>query len=85
MGHSGRSTGVSCGEVSSRKFEGSRALVFAAIASVLMGVGVMIWAFFGAAVISAIVGVAALARGVTLMMSSISEHKQMDKHQAVAD
>ena len=60
-------------------------LVFAAIASVLMGVGVMIWDFFGVAVISAIVGVAALARGVTLMMSGISEHRQMDKHQAVAD
>ena len=60
-------------------------LVFAAIASVLMGVGVMIWAFFGAAVISAIVGVAAVARGVSLMMSGISERNQMDKHQAVAD
>ena len=60
-------------------------LVFAAIASVLMGVGVMIWAFFGAAVISAIVGVAAVARGVSLMMSGISERNQMDKHPAVAD
>lgn len=50
-----------------------------------MGVGVMIWAFFGAAAISAMVGVAAVARGVTLMMSGISERNQMDKHQAVAD
>lgn len=59
-------------------------LVFAAIASVLMGVGVMIWAFIGAVVISALVGIAAVARGVSLMMSGISERNQLDKEHAAA-
>ena len=59
-------------------------LVFAAIASVLMGVGVMIWAFLGAVVISATVGVAAVARGVGLMISGFSERNQLDKQQAAA-
>jgi uncharacterized membrane protein HdeD (DUF308 family) len=57
-------------------------LVFAAVASVLMGVGVMIWAFIGAVVISTAVGVAAVARGISLMMSGFSERNQLDKEQA---
>ena len=59
-------------------------LVFAAIASVLMGVGVMIWAFIGAVAISATVGVVAVARGVSLMMSGFSERNQLDKQQSAA-
>jgi uncharacterized membrane protein HdeD (DUF308 family) len=59
-------------------------LVFAALASVLMGVGVMVWAFFGAVVISAMVGIAAVARGVSLMMSGFSQRNQLDKEQAAA-
>jgi hypothetical protein len=59
-------------------------LILAAIASIFVGVGVMIWAFVGAVVISATVGVAAVARGVSLMMSGISERNQMDKEQAAA-
>ena len=59
-------------------------LVLAASASVLMGVGVMIWAFIGAVVISATVGVSAVARGVSLMMSGFSERNQLDKEQAAA-
>jgi uncharacterized membrane protein HdeD (DUF308 family) len=59
-------------------------LILAAIASILVGVGVMIWAFVGAVVISASVGVAAVARGVSLMMSGISERNQLDKEQAAA-
>jgi uncharacterized membrane protein HdeD (DUF308 family) len=59
-------------------------LVFAAIASVLMGVGVMIWAFVGAVVISATVGVVAVARGVSLMMSGFSQRNQLDNEQAAA-
>ena len=59
-------------------------LAFAAIASVLMGVGVMIWAFIGAVVISAAVGIASVARGVSLMMSGFSERNQLDKEQAAA-
>jgi uncharacterized membrane protein HdeD (DUF308 family) len=59
-------------------------LVFAAIAAVLLGVGLMIWAFVGAVVISGTVGVAAVARGVSLMMSGMSERNQLDKEQAAA-
>jgi uncharacterized membrane protein HdeD (DUF308 family) len=59
-------------------------LILAAIASILVGVGVMVWAFIGAVVISATVGVAAVARGVSLMMSGISERNQLDKEQAAA-
>jgi len=59
-------------------------LILAAIASILVGVGVMIWAFVGAVVISATVGVAAVARGVSLMMSGFSERNQLDKEQAAA-
>jgi uncharacterized membrane protein HdeD (DUF308 family) len=59
-------------------------LVFAALASVLIGVGVMVWAFFGAVVISAMVGIAAVARGVSLIMSGFSERNQLDKEQAAA-
>lgn len=59
-------------------------LVLAAIASILIGVGVMIWAFVGAVVISATVGVAAVARGISLMMSGFSERNQLDKEQAAA-
>ena len=59
-------------------------LVLAALASILVGVGVMIWAFVGAVVISATVGVAAVARGVSLMMSGFSERNHLDKEQAAA-
>jgi uncharacterized membrane protein HdeD (DUF308 family) len=59
-------------------------LILAAIASILVGVGVMIWAFIGAVVISATVGIAAVARGVSLMMSGFSERNQRDKEQAAA-
>ena len=59
-------------------------LVLAAIASILVGVGVMIWAFVGAVMISATVGVAAVARGVGLMISGFSEPNQVDKEQAAA-
>jgi uncharacterized membrane protein HdeD (DUF308 family) len=59
-------------------------LVFAAIASVLLGVGVMIWTFVGAVVISAMVGIAAIARGVSLILSGFSKRNQLDKEQALA-
>lgn len=48
-------------------------LIIAAIASIVIGVGVMKWAFAGAVVVSAFVGTAAAARGVSLIMSGISE------------
>jgi uncharacterized membrane protein HdeD (DUF308 family) len=57
----------------SRKDGKDRALLIAAaIASMAVGVGLMWWAFAGAVVISAMVGIAAMARGVSLMMSGIS-------------
>jgi len=47
-------------------------------------VGVMVWAFIGAVVISAMVGIAAVARGVSLMISGFSQRNQLDKEQAAA-
>jgi uncharacterized membrane protein HdeD (DUF308 family) len=47
-------------------------LIVAAIASMAVGAGLMRWAFAGAVVISVMVGIAAMARGVSLMMSGIS-------------
>jgi uncharacterized membrane protein HdeD (DUF308 family) len=56
-------------------------LIVAAIASMAVGVGLMRWAFAGAVVISAMVGIAAMARGVTLMMSGISLRLRQDDRQ----
>ena len=54
-------------------------LILAAIASIVIGVGMMTWVFAGAVLISAAVGVAAAARGVSLIMSGISERShQLD-------
>ena len=67
------------------KVEKYRALlILVAIASILIGVGVMIWAFVGTVVISALVGIAAIARGTSLIMSGISERTQLDNEQAAA-
>lgn len=52
--------------------------IVAAIASVLVGLGLMIWALFGAVVISAAVGVAAIARGVSLIISGFFERNPLD-------
>jgi uncharacterized membrane protein HdeD (DUF308 family) len=59
-------------------------LILAAITSILVGVGVMIWALLGAVVISALVGIAAIARGTSLIMSEICERNQLDNEQAAA-
>ena len=59
-------------------------LVFAAFTSVFMGAGVMIWAFTGAVAICATVGIAAVARGVSLLMSGFSERNQLDNERAAA-
>ena len=48
-------------------------LVIAAIASIVVGIGVMKWAFAGAVLISAVVGVAAAARGISLIISGIRQ------------
>ncbi len=55
-------------------------LIIAAIASIVIGVGMMKWAFAGAVVVSAVVGIAAAARGVSLIMTGISERsRQFDE------
>ena len=48
-------------------------LIIAAIASIAIGVGLMRWVFAGAVLISAIVGIAAAARGVSLIVSGVHE------------
>ena len=59
-------------------------LIIAAIASIVIGVGMMKWAFAGAVVVSAVVGIAAAARGVSLIMSGISERShQFDGKEAI--
>jgi uncharacterized membrane protein HdeD (DUF308 family) len=58
-------------------------LIVAAIASMAVGVGLMWWAFAGAVVISAMVGIAAMARGVSLMMSGISLRMHQDDEHPV--
>jgi uncharacterized membrane protein HdeD (DUF308 family) len=60
-------------------------LIVAAIASMAVGVGLMWWAFAGAVVISAMVGIAAMARGVSLMMSGISLRLHQDDGQPALD
>jgi uncharacterized membrane protein HdeD (DUF308 family) len=54
-------------------------LIIGAIAAIVIGVGMMRFAFAGAVVISAVVGVAAAARGVSLIMSGISERTHQDE------
>lgn len=52
----------------------TRALfVIAAFASIVVGVGLMRWVFVGAIVISAVVGIAAAARGISLIIIGVSE------------
>jgi len=48
-------------------------LIVAALASIVIGVAVMKWAFAGAVVVSTFIGIAAAARGISLIMSGIRE------------
>jgi uncharacterized membrane protein HdeD (DUF308 family) len=50
-------------------------MIIAGIAAIVIGIGMMKWVFAGAVVISAIVGIAAVARGVSLIISGISERR----------
>jgi uncharacterized membrane protein HdeD (DUF308 family) len=50
-------------------------LVMAAIAAIVIGIGIMTWVFAGAVVISAVIGVAAAARGISLILSGIHQRK----------
>ncbi len=49
----------------------------AAIASIALGFGMMKWAFAGAVVVSAVVGVAAAARGISPIVSGIHERTSL--------
>jgi uncharacterized membrane protein HdeD (DUF308 family) len=51
--------------------------IIAAVALILIGVGMMRWVFAGAVVVSAVVGVAAAARGVSLILSGIHERTDL--------
>ena len=51
--------------------------IIAAIALIAVGVGIMRWVFAGAVVVSAVVGVAAAARGVSLILSGIYERTNL--------
>jgi uncharacterized membrane protein HdeD (DUF308 family) len=59
--------------------KGRALLVIAAIASIVIGFAVMKWAFAGAVLISAVVGIAAAARGISLIISGIHERIRLDK------
>ena len=50
-------------------------LVMAAIAAIVVGIGIMTWVFAGAVVISAVIGIAAAARGISLILSGIHQRK----------
>ncbi len=56
-------------------------LIVSAVGAIVIGVGMMKWVFAGAVVVSAVVGVAAAARGVSLIVNGIHErnHQVTDK------
>jgi len=56
-------------------------LNIAAIASIAIGVCIMRWVFAGAVLVSAVVGVAAAARGVSLIVSGIHERTNQSTSQ----
>ncbi len=52
-------------------------LIIAGIAAIVIGVAMMRWVFGGAVLVSAVVGVAAAARGVSLILSGIHERTSL--------
>jgi uncharacterized membrane protein HdeD (DUF308 family) len=52
-------------------------LIIAAIASIAIGVGMTKWVFAGAVLVGAVVGVAAAARGISLIVSGIHERNSL--------
>ena len=52
--------------------------VLAAVASIAIGVGLMRWVFTGTIVVSAMVGIAAAARGTSLIMIGVSHRLHQD-------
>jgi uncharacterized membrane protein HdeD (DUF308 family) len=61
-----------------------RLSIIAAVASIAIGVGMMRWVFVAAIAVSALVGIAAAARGVSLMMIGISQRLQQDRNEEQA-
>lgn len=53
--------------------------ITAAIAAIAAGIGLMRWAFVGAIAVSALVGIAAAARGTSLIMIGVSRRLQEDR------
>lgn len=76
-------------ELSFVKYSGEAAkdralLIVAAIASIVIGAAVMVRPFAGAVVVGAMVGIATVARGLSLIMSGFSERShQFDGTQAI--
>jgi len=56
-------------------------LIIAGIFSIAIGVGLMRWVFVGAVVVSALVGIAAAARGVSLIMIGVSRRLREDRNE----
>jgi uncharacterized membrane protein HdeD (DUF308 family) len=52
-------------------------LIIAGIAAIAIGVAMMRWVFGGAVLVSAVVGIAAAARGVSLILSGIHERTNL--------
>ena len=73
----GRSDWSSGTCVRPRFCEGPDTAIIAAIALIAIGIGMMRWVFAGAAVVTAVVGVAAAARGVSLILSGIYERTNL--------
>jgi uncharacterized membrane protein HdeD (DUF308 family) len=62
-------------------------LIIAALASIAIGAGVMTKVLFGAVLVSAFVGIAAAARGITLIMAGVSRrirHEDERKKEAAS-
>jgi uncharacterized membrane protein HdeD (DUF308 family) len=60
-------------------------LIIAGTAAIVIGIGMMRWVFTGAVLVSALVGIAAAARGVSLIMSGVRERAhQFDERRNLA-
>jgi uncharacterized membrane protein HdeD (DUF308 family) len=58
---------------SSRKKEDRVLFIISGIAAIVLGVGMMIWVFEAAVLVSAVVGIAAIARGFSLIISGVRQ------------
>jgi uncharacterized membrane protein HdeD (DUF308 family) len=58
---------------SGRNKEDRVLFIISGVAAIVLGVGMMIWVFEGAVLVSAVVGVAAIARGFSLIISGVRQ------------